>query len=207
MIDGQFVELFLSWLENYGPSTLGFIMFTSAIGVPFPVTPILITSGAFARLGFFELPPSAFYIFAGAVTGDAVAYFIGRFAGDWAERLAGKRFGIAWEKAQNWFNRYGAWAILLSRWLLNSLDVPINLIAGASHYDFWKYLFFVVLGRSIWIVLYGGLGYAFSSQYELITQLIERYTVWAGVALVVVISLYILLRKLLKGKLDKLPVD
>ena len=60
--------------------------------------------------------------------------------------------------------RRGGIAIYLTRWLFTPLALPTNLIAGSSGYPFWKFLLFDIAGEITWILLYGGLGYAFGSQ-------------------------------------------
>ena len=203
MSEEHIVQLLLDGMKNYGPVALGFIMFTSAIGIPWPVTPLVFVAGSLARLGFFDWPPAAVWIYIGAVIGDTAAYGIGRFASDWAERLAGKRFRGVWQRAESWFQRYGAVAVLLSRWIFNSLDVPISLIAGASRFNFLKYLFYIAIGRGIWIMVYGGLGYFFGSQYERIWELVNRYTLWAGGGIAVGVAAYFIIRRVLQNRLNE----
>ena len=206
MIDDQFVELILTWVDLYGPWALGGMMFSSAVGLPLPVTPMVITAGALARLGYFNWSQAAIWVYLGSVIGDSTSYFIGRFAGEWAERIGGARFASVWEKARTWFQRFGGWAVLLSRFGFNSLDVPTSLIAGASRYNFWKYLIYVLLGRFLWITVYGGLGYAFSSQYTHIRTLIDRYSVWIGIALLIGVIAILLIRRYFGNWLEKLLV-
>lgn len=203
MIDNQLIELILTWVDLYGPWALGGMMFTSAIGLPLPVTPLVLTAGALARMGYFDWSLAAIWIFVGTVVGDSLSYWIGWIAGEWAERIGGNRFASIWAKAQTWFEKYGGLAVLLSRCVFNSLDVPISLIAGASRYGFWRYLLYVLSGRFIWIALYGGLGYAFSSQYERIRDFFGQYTSWLGIALVLGILAFILLQRVLKEWFEK----
>jgi membrane protein DedA with SNARE-associated domain len=110
----------------------------------------------------------------GAVIGDMLVYGLGRFARVWIN----KRFGqsSAWQKAENYFNRRGGIAIYLTRWLFTPLAVPVNLVAGSSGYPFWKFLLFDIAGEITWILLYGGLGYAFGSQWELISNFISDFS-------------------------------
>lgn len=203
MSEEQIIQLLLTGLENYGPGALGLIMLTSAIGIPWPVTPIVFIAGSLTRLGYFDWPPAAIWIYLGVVVGDTAAYGIGRFAGNWADKLAGKRFSSVWQRAEDWFRQYGGLAILLSRWIFNSLDVPTSLIAGASRYEFIKYLFLVGIGRAIWIALYGGLGYFFGSQYERIWELINRYTFTAGILIAAGVAGYFLVRRVVRARKER----
>ncbi len=70
------------------------------------------------------------------------------------------------------------------RVLFTGLDVPTNLAAGGSHFPFGRYLAGDVLGRLSWLLLYGGLGYCFGSQWRAASQAISDYQGWfAGLAM------------------------
>jgi len=166
----------------------------ASAALPIPGTPLVIAAGALTRQGLLNGSAVFTWSFIGIVAGDVISYGLGRFAGDWAEGHIGKRFGDAWQKAQDRFNQYGGLAIFLSRFILNSIDVPTNLIAGASHYDIKRYLLFVFSGRFIWLLIYGSIGYAVGSQYQLISRLISRYAFWIGIIFVLGIIIFLLVR-------------
>lgn len=200
MIDQQIIDLLLAGIADYGIWALGFYLLLASAALPLPATPLMIAAGALARQGFFNWTAALTWSLIGVVLGDIVSYALGRFAGEWADRHIGQRFGEVWQKAQVQFNRYGGWAVFLSRWLLNSLDVPINLIAGASKYDFRRFLAYAVIGRLFWILLYGGLGYAVSSQYQVINQIVSLYAGWLGAIAIVGLVLYTLTRRFLRNR-------
>jgi membrane protein DedA with SNARE-associated domain len=204
MIDQQIIDLLLAGIADYGIWALGFYLLLASAALPLPATPLMIAAGALARQGFFNWTAALTWSLIGVVLGDIVSYALGRFAGEWADRHIGQRFGEVWQKAQVQFNRYGGWAVFLSRWLLNSLDVPINLIAGASKYDFRRFFAYSVIGRLFWILLYGGLGYAVSSQYQIISQNVSQYAGWLGAIAVAALLIYILVRLLLRNRMQKI---
>jgi membrane-associated protein len=78
--------------------------------------------------------------------------------------------------------------------LLTALDVPTNLIAGSSRYAYQRFLTYDVAGRVTWILLYGGLGYAFGSQWEVVGQAVSSYGGWLGGVAVAGIGIYMLIR-------------
>jgi membrane protein DedA with SNARE-associated domain len=49
------------------------------------------------------------------------------------------------------------------------------LIAGGSGYKFSHFLFYDVTGELTWILLYGGLGYWFGSEWELVYDFISNF--------------------------------
>ena len=46
-----------------------------------------------------------------------------------------------------------------------------------------------------WIMFYGGLGYAFGSQWEIINQFVSDYSSWLGGMIVLGIGAYFLIRR------------
>lgn len=174
MTDLDLNTLVLSWVTTYGAPMVALILLVGAMGVPVPGTLLVIASGAFVRQNFLDIYSTPTLALAGAVTGDIIVYGVGRFARIWIQKRFGQSAG--WKKAQDFFERKGGIAIYLTRWLLTPLAVPVNLIAGSSGYPFWKFLAFDVAGELTWILLYGGLGYAFGSQWELISDFISNFS-------------------------------
>lgn len=174
MTELDLTALVLSWITIYGAPMVAGALLLGALGVPIPGTLIVIASGAFVRQQFLDLYTTPLLGLAGVVTGDLLVYGVGRFARIWIEQRFGK--AAAWQKAKDYFERRGGIAIYLTRWLLTPLAVPTNLIAGGSGYPFGKFLLFDFAGEFTWIALYGGLGYAFGSQWELISEFISNFT-------------------------------
>jgi len=185
-------DLFLTWVVIYGAPMLAGTLLLGALGIPLPGTLLVIASGAFVRQGVLDTYTTAPLGLAGAVTGDILIYGLGRFARVWIN----KRFGqsSAWQKAENYFNRRGGIAIYLTRWLFTPLAVPTNLIAGSSGYPFWKFLAFDVTGEITWILLYGSLGYAFGSQWELISDFISDFSGLLVGLVVLGVGIYLMFR-------------
>jgi membrane protein DedA with SNARE-associated domain len=66
-------------------------------------------------------------------------------------------------------------AIYLTRWLVTAIAIPTNWIAGGSGYKFSRFMFYDISGELTWLVLYGGLGYWFGSQWELVYEFISNF--------------------------------
>lgn len=174
MTDLNLTDLFLTGMLTYGPLALGLALLLGAVGIPLPGTLFVLAAGAFVRQGVLDLFTASGLGLLGAVLGDSASYAIGYFAKGWVERRFGQ--STAWQKARDTFERRGGLAIYLTRFLLTPLALPTNLIAGGSGYSFWRFLAYDVAGEFTWIVLYGGLGYAFGSQWELINQFISDFS-------------------------------
>jgi membrane-associated protein len=59
--------------------------------------------------------------------------------------------------------------------LVTAIAIPTNLIAGGSGYKFSRFMVYDITGEILWIGLYGGLGYWFGSQWELVSTFISNF--------------------------------
>jgi membrane protein DedA with SNARE-associated domain len=59
-------------------------------------------------------------------------------------------------------------SIFLTRFLITGIATPVNLISGINNFSFRRFLFYDTIGEAIWIFGYGGLGYLFGSQWEIV---------------------------------------
>ncbi len=174
MTEINLTEYFLTAIITFGAPALGIALLLGALGLPLPGTLLVLAAGAFVRQGVVDLTAAATLGLLGAALGDSASFTIGRFAKGWVQRRFGQ--SAAWKNAQNTFERRGGIAIYLTRFLLTPLAIPTNLIAGGGGYPFWRFFVYDVAGEATWIVLYGGLGYAFGSQWEAINQFISDFS-------------------------------
>ncbi len=153
----------LTGLSTYGIPMLVFIAFIGSLGIPFPITMVVVAAGAFARAGLLDWRLALAACVVGAMLADHSEYVLGRLAQPWIKRrLPG---GAAWGQAEATLQRQGAWAILLTRFWLTPLAPAVNVIAG-SRYPYRRFLLLDVLGQLVWASLYGGLGYLFAEEWQ-----------------------------------------
>jgi membrane-associated protein len=184
-------DALLSAVVNYGAPAFGVCLFFGALGIPIPTTLLVVAAGAFVRQGAFNIAIGFALGLAGAVLGDSLCYGIGRFASVWTER----RFGASksWQNARRSFQRYGGLSVYLTRWLVPSLAIPVNLIAGSTRFAYIKFLAGSLSGETTWLVVFGGLGYLFGSQWEAISQVISDFGGLALGILVLALGVYLAL--------------
>ena len=174
MTNIDLTSLVLNWIASYGAPMVAGLLFLGGMGLPLPGTLIVIASGAFIRQDLLETPLTPLLGYLGTIGGDALLYTVGFLANSKIEARFGKT--AAWQNASSLFARRGGLAIFLTRWLLTAVSFPITLIAGSSRYRFRQFFLYAMLGELIWFILYGGLGYAFGSQWELISQFISDFS-------------------------------
>ena len=193
MTDFNLTDFFLTGMITYGPLALGLALLLGALGLPVPGTLLVLAAGAFVRQGVIDLTSASGFGLLGAVLGDSTSYAIGYFAKGWVQHRFGQ--STIWQKAQDTFERRGGIAIYLTRFLITPLAIPTNLIAGGSGYPFWRFLLYDASGELTWIILYGGLGYIFGSQWEAINQFISDFSGLLVGVIALAGGLYLLIRR------------
>jgi membrane protein DedA with SNARE-associated domain len=166
-------DYLLTQVINYGAPLLGIIVFIGGLGVPLPCTLLVIAAGAFARQGYLPWHTAAFVSIISVIIGDSLSYSLGYYASSYVL----KRFSRTsqWQEAERSFQKWGPLSIFFSRFLITAIALPVNLISGTTRYPFRKFLFFDALGEVIWIFGYGGLGYLFGSQWEVVNEFVCNF--------------------------------
>jgi membrane protein YqaA with SNARE-associated domain len=121
------------------------ILFITALGAA-----TLLPGGSEALLLYYKaegLNPLMLLITAsiGNTLGSVVNYILGKYACTWAINKNYIR-ALHVKKAQTYFDRYGAFALLLS-WTPIIGD-PITFVAGVLRYNFWKFLTLVLISKT-----------------------------------------------------------
>ena len=176
---------FLTQVINYGAPIFALTLFLGAVGLPVGASLMVIAVGAFSQQGYFDWGVMSVLGLLGALLGDALSFGMGFYGRDWAQR----KFGAspAWRNARAYFGKRAWAAIFFTRFLVTALAIPTNLIAGGSGYPFRRFMLYDTLGEIMWIVLYGGLGYIFGSQWETVNEFLSNF---GGLALGVVFFIF-----------------
>lgn len=171
----------LTNLVSYGVPILILTSYVGSLGIPFPITMVIMAAGAFTRTGLIDWRLAVLACLVGAALADNSEYLLGRFAQRWLKSRFEQR--SVWQQALATINRQGGWAILLTRFWLTPLAPAINVIAG-SRYPFARFLAFDLIGQFLWVILYGGLGYLFAAQWQALSQAVSFFS---GLSVVLVI--------------------
>jgi membrane-associated protein len=166
-------DFLLTQIINYGAPLFAAFLFLGALGVPVGASVLVIAAGAFSQQGILDWVSTAVLGLIGAVIGDAISFGIGFYAKDWVDHRLGR--SPAWRNARKSFDSRAGLAIYLTRFLVTALALPTNLIAGGSGIKFRRFMAYDSLGEFTWIILYGGLGYLFGSEWELVSNFISNF--------------------------------
>lgn len=151
-------------LVTFGTIGLFAIVFAESglfFGFFLPGDSLLFTAGLFAAQGTLSLPVILVGCFVAAVAGDQVGYLFGKRVGPALFRRPDSRFFRQEyvERAQQFFERYGAKTIVLARF------VPIvrtfaPILAGVGRMPYRTFVTFNMFGGLLWAVGVTLLGYA-----------------------------------------------
>jgi membrane-associated protein len=174
-----FLTSLLGVMQVYGYPALWVSIFIAAVGLPLPVSLVLLAAGAFAALGEFNIVLLTLISISASVAGDSLGYVIGRLWGskvaDWLEHSKlGRRFlkpnSVA--RSRLYFKKRGGWAIFFSRFLVAALGGIINLLAGTELYPYPYFLLFDILGEALGALIPLLLGFAFGASWDAIGDIL-----------------------------------
>jgi membrane-associated protein len=166
-------DFLLTLIINYGAPVFAALLLLGAMGVPVGASVLVIAAGAFSQQGILSWPVTAALGLVGTLTGDALSFGIGFYAKEWIDQHFGS--SPSWKSARASFEKRADLAIYLTRFLVTALAIPTNLIAGGSGIRFRRFMAYDSLGEFTWIILYGGLGYWFGSEWELVSNFIGNF--------------------------------
>jgi len=160
----------------------------------------LIAAGFLAKRGYLNLNLIIIVAMAGAYLGDVALYFLGRKNG---EKVISKfpQTAIYYPKAKRLFDKYGMWAIFLTRYLYGLR------FASAAFFGLMKmrprnFLFLAFVSCLVWSILMGNLGYMFGASLEaLIGQLKQYEKIIAVVIVALGITIWSVRRIIYKRKM------
>jgi membrane-associated protein len=166
------LPLLLHWLHEYGYPMLWLTVFIAAVGIPLPISLVLLAVGAFAGYGDFHIVLLIVITITASSCGDNVGYFIGR---SWGSRtlhwlVQPRRVHVipahTITRSRLYFKRRGGWAIFFSRFLFSALGGVMSLLAGAERYPYSHFLLYDVTGETLGAVIPLSLGYALGACWE-----------------------------------------
>jgi len=179
-------EQVLAALARYGSPALFAIVAVAAVGVPLPVTLLLIVTGSLAAQGAMNVWLAIAIAAVGSVAGDQIGFAVGRWGGKRLVTRLSRMIGSAERireldaKAKSW----GGAGVFFSRWLVSPLGPWINLASGAADYSWLRFTLWDFLGESFGAALYIWLGLVFSDRVQEVAGILGDLT-WAVVGILV----------------------
>lgn len=175
----------LAALLVHGLPVLFGVILVCSIGVPFPISLMLVAAGSFVEQGEMKLWQVIAVASVAAVLGDQIAYALSRWGGRRLVNRLGRKLGVEEKikQAEALTNRWSGTGIFFSRWLVTALGPWVNVASGMAAYPWRRFVFWDVLGEIVWVVLYVSIGYAFSNRVQAIAEILGNLT-WVIVGLI-----------------------
>lgn len=180
-------------LESYGYLAVLLLVGLESLGLPLPGETALLSASAYAAAGHLSIVGVVAAAIAGAVLGDAGAYWIGRTGGLAVVRRYGHVLRIddaRLERAQGFYRRHGGKTVFFGRFV-SLLRILAALLAGVTRMPYARFTLYNVAGGICWATLFGTLGYAFGRQLPKLEHTVGQVGALLGllVALLVVVGL------------------
>ena len=152
---------------SYGALAVFLLMILESACIPVPSEAIMLYGGFLVGRG----EASMFWIVTAGVAGNV----IGSWIAYWVGYAKGREWLLRWhwlhvtpkhlDWADRWFDRYGDWAVLLSR-CLPIIRTFISLPAGITRMPFWRFTVLTLIGCIPWVVMLAYAGRAVGDNWE-----------------------------------------
>jgi len=181
------------FIATYGYAAIFLLMLAESACIPIPSELIMTFGGALAAGAVHGTHLNLIAVIvagvAGNVAGSYVAWAVGRYGGQAALRRWGRAIRLReadLDRANAWFRRHGAWAVLIGR-CLPVVRTFISLPAGIAGMDPLRFGIYTTIGSIPWTAALAYAGYAIGANWHSIVDGFKGPTYI--VAAVVVIAL------------------
>lgn len=156
----EFVQSHLDFLLRHVLAVVFVAFLIESAGVPFPSRILLLIAGTFAT-DAREVVALVVVGTAGSLIGDHVPYLAGALTGPrilafycWITLGS----GACVEKTVGYFKRFGAAAVLFSRFSA-SVRLFASAMSGCGHIPYWKFVTFDLIGTVVYTTFWATVGY------------------------------------------------
>lgn len=174
----------------YGLPALFGVTVITAVGVPLPVSLMLVAAGSFVEQGEMKLWQVIIVASTAAVLGDQIGYGVARWVGRRLVVRFSRKIGSEAKirRTEALAKRWGGPSIFFSRWLVTPLGPWLNVTSGIADYPWRRFILWDVLGEVLWVVLYVILGYIFSDRVQSIAEVLGNLA-WVILGFIVAVIL------------------
>mgnify|MGYP000923237763 CR=1 FL=1 len=153
-ITAPLVDFCVRVVGDYGLIAVFVLMTLESALIPVPSEAIMLFGGFLVSQGHHSLLAMVAAGVAGNVLGSWLAFWLGHRGGrDWLLKIRWLHINEGHlDSAQRWFDRWGTWAILVSR-CLPIVRTFISLPAGMARVPFWRFTVLTVVGCIPWVLM------------------------------------------------------
>ncbi len=190
-LEHELVAFLQNLFDSIGWGGVVFIMALESANIPIPSEVTMPLAGWFLAQArgvsaWTAVLEGGLYGAVGCTIGSVASYALGYYGGRPFLNRYGKYLLITrhdLEKADQWFARWGDWAVFISR-LLPIVRTFISFPAGVVRTRFWTFLVFTFVGSFLWCgaLAYGG--YAFGARWEELRAVMRPFDIPIAVVIV-----------------------
>jgi membrane protein DedA with SNARE-associated domain len=199
-------------IATYGYAAIFLLMVAESACIPVPSEVIMTFGGALAA---GAVPGTSLNLVgvivagvAGNVVGSYIAWGVGRYGGQPALRRWGRRLHVRdheLDRANRWFARYGARAVLIGR-LLPVVRTFISLPAGIAGMEPVRFGIYTTIGCIPWTAALAYAGYVVGANWQSIVDGFRGPTYIIAAAVVIALAIAVW-RYARQRKADPAPAD
>lgn len=148
-----------SWLIQYGGLLLFFLLALGILALPVPEESLMVLAGILISKASLELFSTLLAAYTGSMCGITMSYFVGAKGGRYLIDRYGhqKWIGKPFNKAQQWFHRFGKWTLLVG-YFIPGVRHFTGLLSGMVGMPFREFALFAYIGAVLWVSLFIFLG-------------------------------------------------
>ncbi|MDQ1284362.1 MAG: Alkaline phosphatase [Patescibacteria group bacterium] len=168
-----------------GYSGVALMMAIESACIPLPSEIIMPFSGYLVSTGEFTLWGVALAGAIGCVIGSVAAYWVGYYGGRPMAEKYGKYVLVTHHDldiADNFFNKYGNWAVFFSR-MMPVVRTFISLPAGIARMNFWQFVAYTFLGSLPFCYLLAYIGKKLGDNWNTLGVYFHKFDIIIGVVI------------------------
>ncbi len=195
------METLQIWITHYGYFGIFALLVLGIVGIPIPDETLMALTGYLVYKGDLNLLPAFSAAYFGSIIGISISYAIGSTFGYYALIKYGHLIHITeerLEKAHNWFEKIGGWALLIGYFIPGVRHI-VAILAGTSKLRMWEFALFAYTGAFIWASTFISIGYFFGEKWEIFLKSIHRHLVLFAILLIIIIIIGFYIKNKIKN--------
>ncbi|ANU13204.1 DedA family protein [Planococcus halocryophilus] len=183
------ISFLLELVQKYGYFSMFVFNWLLLFGLPIPNEVAAAFSGVLTEISHFNPFYAFLSAYAGLITSNTFAYFIGRSLGHrLLNRLNKTTLKQVISRFNNFLEKHGEWAIAFS-FFLPGIRWAMPYVLGANRYPIMRYMLFAYTAGFVWMFIYFNVGRTFPYAYETILEHIQAFLILLSILIVCILVL------------------
>ncbi|GAA4704515.1 DedA family protein [Brevibacillus fulvus] len=193
------MNMLMSIIEHYGYVAIFFLLWLGIVGLPIPDELVVATGGFLGSIGLLDPFYAFLFGYLGVSSGLSIGYFLGKWFGkpilDWLSKKEKMEKTI--QRSTALIHRYGTYSLCFS-YLFPVVRHLVPYIVAMGGMTYRRYALIAYPIGLLWTAFFYFLGHFFGKSMESIVELTRRYGFYALGAVVLLIVLLLIVRRLVR---------